>query len=164
MVIIGRGTGAEGDLFVCQDGKTFNVHIFADKISENRTLLGRPKILLTDFSRGAEQNSGLTEDCRPARFPFGSDLAIGFSTTPGHTSFTQRGGSPFLTSFCQEVQNLDSPFQTIFTRVTGSVSSQEFNVEQDDGTFLPETQIPQLLSTLRLDLYLRKSGTSFYKF
>ena len=157
LVIISHGK--TGDMIVCQNKKTFDMQSFVDKLCENRSLVGQPKILLCDFCRGGELNEGETKSTQGTKLPYGADVFIGHATTKGFLSITGPKSSPFLQAFCDQIQKsyMSTTFQVIFQRVQQKVSEISTKIEKD-GTISEGMQIPESKSTLRMDLFLVKQG------
>jgi hypothetical protein len=166
LVIISHGI--DGDLIACQVKDTyFDSKIFVEKLSENTTLVGQPKILLCDFCRGDSVNEGVeVKSISMTRIPIGSDLFVGHATTSGNVSVTRSKSSPFIEAFCEQVQLLyqSTSFLNIFQRVQQKVSEISSQVSKRDGTSCNVMQIPELKSTLRMDLFLLKAGRKLFPF
>ena len=163
MVIISHGKA--GDLIVCQGKKkTFDMHFFVEKLCQNKSLVGQPKILLCDFCRGDELNSGDIKSTKLTRIPKGCDVFIGHATTNGYFAVTGPKSSPFIENLCDQIRMsyLSTAFQVIFQRVQQKVSDISTTIEKD-GTTFEGMQIPESKSTLRMDLFLFKQGRTSFK-
>ena len=159
--------GRTGDLIVCQDRQTnFNSNIFVEKLCQNTSLIGQPKILLSDFCRGDEFNEGETKSTSLRRIPHGSDVFIGHATTSGYVSITGSNSSPFIDALCDQMQQLyeSTHFLAIFQRVQQKVSEISNQISKKDGANISVMQIPELKSTLRMDLFFLKKGRMYFKF
>ena len=162
MVIISHGKA--GDLIVCQDKTNFDINFFVEKLCENKSLVGQPKILLCDFCRGDDPNLGEIKGTKLTRIPKGSDIFIGHATTNGYFAVTGPKSSPFIENLCDQIRMsyLSTAFQVIFQRVQQKVSDISTTIEKD-GTTFEGMQIPESKSTLRMDLFLFKQGRTSFK-
>jgi len=145
---------------------TFDVELFWENIGKNRSLSGRPKILIFDFCRGGDVNLGeLKASLIAPRIPFGSDIFIGFATTKGYASATGTDGSPFIAAFCNCIEESydKESFVNIFQEVQHVVSSKKTTVrEPTKGEILDSVQVPESRSTLRNQLYLLDKSKELY--
>ena len=124
LVIISYGRA--GDLIVCQDNKNFDMNFFEERLCQNISLAGQPKILLCDFCSGEEIEWSKTKSTKLTRIPYGSDVFIGHATTNGYVSLTLSKNSPFIKAFCDQIQESHTsiPFQWIFQRGQQKVSER----------------------------------------
>jgi len=162
LVIISHGL--QGDKIVCASG-AFDIEFFVESLSKNKSMIGRPKILLFDFCRGDDVNVGeMKASIATSKIPFGSDTFIGFATTKGYASLTGSTGSPFIEAFCDCIEKFfkEESFISIFQEVQNAVSHRITPVmEPTKYEIIDAMQVPEFRSTLRKKLYLWDKSKHF---
>ncbi len=146
----------QGDQLKSFDSQSFPIGKFITALHQNKSLSGRPKVLILECCRGKEVMTGRVKDT----IDWPDDFYVLNSTLSGYISATHHiKGSPFVRIFgeslmknCQKMSLRD-----IFQEVKEKVSNIKTGVlHPDKGGSVLAMQVPEERSTLKKQLYLCK--------
>jgi hypothetical protein len=146
----------QGNKLKSFDSQPFPISRFITALHQNKSLSGRPKVLILECCRGKEWMTGRVKS--PIDWP--DDFYVLNSTSSGYISATDhKQGSPFVRIFGESLMKnfLLMSLQDIFQEVKEKVSNIKTGVlHPDEGGSVYTMQIPEECSTLKKQLYLCK--------